>query len=187
VSVIHLAGFGGTAFKSSAAPPKHQYKQVCVKPPSSTLKKTLPAFAAERGRPQRPTDNDRYLLRAEHRPVPVHRPNATPAVGILIRVTMCLTVAFNYRILHDTMNQIDLQHGTNNLKVENRKTSNGYAQKQIRRPPLLLSIDGTDIWKVGWTDTRPLHRPCSAYHAGTINKTIVCTRGPIYKISYDLS
>jgi len=85
------------------------------------------------------------------------------------------------------MSQIDLQHGTNNLKVENRKTRNGYAQKQIRRPPLLLSIDGTDIWKVGWTDTRPLHRPCSAYHAGTIYKTIVCIRGPIYKISYDLS
>jgi len=32
------------------------------------------------------------------------------------------------------------------------------AQQQIRRPPLLLSIDGTD----GQTDTRPLHRRCFA-------------------------
>jgi len=33
------------------------------------------------------------------------------------------------------------------------------------RPPLLLSIDGTD----GWTDTRPLHRFFSAYYLGSVN------------------
>ena len=30
------------------------------------------------------------------------RPNATPAVRILIRVIMCLTMAFNYKSLYDT-------------------------------------------------------------------------------------
>jgi len=38
------------------------------------------------------------------------------------------------------------------------------AQQQTRRPPLLLSIDGTDRR----TD-RPLHRPCCAYYAGSVN------------------
>ena len=33
------------------------------------------------------------------------------------------------------------------------------------RPPLLLSIDGTD----GWTDTRLLHRFFSAYYLGSVN------------------
>jgi len=33
------------------------------------------------------------------------------------------------------------------------------------RPPLLLSIDGTD----GWTDTRPLHRFFSAYYLGSVS------------------
>ena len=36
------------------------------------------------------------------------------------------------------------------------------AQQQTCRPPLLLSIDGTD----GRTDARPLHRPCCA---GSVN------------------
>jgi len=39
------------------------------------------------------------------------------------------------------------------------------AQQQTRRPPLLLSIDGTDRQ----TDARPLHRPCSAYNADSVN------------------
>jgi len=40
------------------------------------------------------------------------------------------------------------------------------AQQQTRRPPLLLSMNGTDRR----TDVRPLHRPCSAYYAGSVNK-----------------
>ena len=38
------------------------------------------------------------------------RPNATPAVGILIRVIIHLTIAFNYRILLYNMN-------TNNMTL----------------------------------------------------------------------
>jgi len=34
---------------------------------------------------------------------------------------------------------------------------------------LLLSIDGTDRW----TDTRPLHRPCSAHYTGSINNAAI--------------
>jgi len=40
------------------------------------------------------------------------------------------------------------------------------ALQQTRRPPMLLSIDGTDRQ----TDARPFHRPCSAYHASSVNK-----------------
>jgi len=38
-------------------------------------------------------------------------------------------------------------------------------QQQTCQTPLLLSIDGTDGWKDRRTDTRPSHRPCSAYCA----------------------
>jgi len=40
------------------------------------------------------------------------------------------------------------------------------AQQQNHRPPLLLSIDGTDRR----TDARPLHKPRCAYNAGSANK-----------------
>jgi len=43
------------------------------------------------------------------------------------------------------------------------------AQQQTRRPPLLLSIDGTDRR----TYTRPLRRPCSAYYAGNISRIVI--------------
>ena len=42
-------------------------------------------------------------------------------------------------------------------------------QKQTRRPPLLLSIDGTDRRTDGRTDARPSHRPYSAYYSGSVN------------------
>jgi len=44
------------------------------------------------------------------------------------------------------------------------------AQQQISGASLLLSIHGqTEAQTDGWTDTQPLHRPCSAYHAGSVN------------------
>jgi len=42
------------------------------------------------------------------------------------------------------------------------------AQQQTRRPPLLLSTDGTNRR----TDTRPLRRACSAYYEGNIHITV---------------
>ena len=41
------------------------------------------------------------------------------------------------------------------------------AQQKTRRTSLLLSIEGTDRQT---TDTRPLHRPCFAYYAGSVKK-----------------
>jgi len=41
-------------------------------------------------------------LNALHKKTDGCRLNATPAVGILIRVIMSLTIAFNYRSLYDT-------------------------------------------------------------------------------------
>ena len=38
-------------------------------------------------------------------------------------------------------------------------------QQQTRRLPLLLLIDWTD----GWMDAGPLHGPCCAYYAGSVN------------------
>jgi len=42
---------------------------------------------------------------------------------------------------------------------------------------LQLSIDGTDKRTDGWTDARPLHRPCSAYYAGSFNFAAETTCG----------
>jgi len=44
-------------------------------------------------------------------------------------------------------------------------------QQQTRRTAQRLSNDGTD----GRTGTRPLHRPCSAYYARSVNNA-VCAR-----------
>jgi len=49
-----------------------------------------------------------------------------------------------------------LQHGARSYR--STAAADAGAQQQTRRPPLLLSIDGTDRR----TDARPLHRPCSA-------------------------
>ena len=46
-----------------------------------------------------------------------------------------------------------------------------FAQQQTSRTPLLLSIAGTDRQTDGQTDTRPLHRPCYAYYAASVNNT----------------
>jgi len=42
-------------------------------------------------------------------------------------------------------------------------------QQQTHRQPLLLLIDGTDRW----TNTRPLHRSCSAYYVGSVNNLMI--------------
>jgi len=47
------------------------------------------------------------------------------------------------------------------------------AQQQTRRPLLLLSINGTDRWTDRLTDAPPLHRPCSACCAGSVNKRLL--------------
>jgi len=47
-------------------------------------------------------------------------------------------------------------------------SQHGAQQQTRRRTSLLRSNDGTD----GQTDTRPLHRPCYAYHAVSA-KTVV--------------
>jgi len=53
------------------------------------------------------------------------------------------------------------------------------AQLQNCRPLLLLSVDGTDRRTDRRTDARPLHRPCSAYSAGSASKAMVhCRRRP---------
>jgi len=47
------------------------------------------------------------------------------------------------------------------------------AQQQTRRTPQRLSNDGTDDERTdGRTDTRPLHRPCSTYYAGSVINTL---------------
>jgi len=58
------------------------------------------------------------------------------------------------------------------------------AQQQTRRPPLLLSIYGTDTHTQsktdGRTDIRPLHRPCSARYAVSVNEAKnLCTRNTL--------
>ena len=48
-------------------------------------------------------------------------------------------------------------------------------QQQTHRPPLLLSIDGTDRQTDGRTDARSLHRPCCAYYESSVgnNYTLI--------------
>ena len=43
------------------------------------------------------------------------------------------------------------------------------AQQQTCHMPLLQSNDGTNRWK----DTRPFHRPCSAYYVGSDNNPLL--------------
>jgi len=49
------------------------------------------------------------------------------------------------------------------------------AQQQTRRTSLLLSIDGTDRWTDGRTDTRQMHRLCTAYYAGKLSDLVGCS------------
>jgi len=44
------------------------------------------------------------------------------------------------------------------------------AQQQTRRTPLLMLTGGTDRQTDERTDARPLHKPCSAYYAGSVKK-----------------
>ena len=56
------------------------------------------------------------------------RPNATPAVGILIRVIMCVTIAFNYRSLYDA-----IRYATATYTVDTAEYDDGFsgAQRQF--------------------------------------------------------
>ena len=62
-----------------------------------------------------------------------------------------------------------LQHGARSERSTSAASAG--AQLQTHRPPLLLSIDGTD----GLTDARSLHRPCTAYYANNVknNNTLI--------------
>ena len=48
-------------------------------------------------------------------------------------------------------------------------------QQHTRRMPLLPSTNGTDKRTDG-TDTRPLHRPCSAHCAGSVNNNEIVSK-----------